>query len=94
MNRGSTMGKTVAIILAAGRGKRMQAEVAKQFLLLRGEPILYHTLKAFEESCVDEIILVTGKDDMEIVKEIVERGGFCKGFAGRIGGAEGCDSAF
>lgn len=88
------MEKSVAIILAAGRGKRMQAEVAKQFLLLQGEPILYHTLKAFEASCVDEIILVTGKDDLEIVKEIVDRGGFCKVAAVTIGGAERYDSVY
>jgi 2-C-methyl-D-erythritol 4-phosphate cytidylyltransferase len=36
-----------AIIVAGGSGKRMGAEVPKQFLLLKGKPVLYHTLKAF-----------------------------------------------
>lgn len=66
--------KIIAIILAAGQGKRMNSPVAKQFLTLRGNPIIYYSLKAFEESSVDEIILVTGKDqvdfcDQNIVKQ-------------------------
>ena len=50
-----------AIVLAAGSGKRMQTKVHKQYLDLLGKPVLYYALKAFEDSAVDEIILVTGK---------------------------------
>lgn len=35
------------IIVAGGSGKRMGATVPKQFLLLKGEPLLFHTLRAF-----------------------------------------------
>lgn len=35
------------IIVAGGSGKRMGAAIPKQFLLLRGEPLLFHTLRAF-----------------------------------------------
>lgn len=35
------------IIVAGGTGKRMGATVPKQFLLLKGEPLLFHTLRAF-----------------------------------------------
>ena len=35
------------IIVAGGTGKRMGAAVPKQFLLLKGEPLLFHTLRAF-----------------------------------------------
>ncbi|MGC8803602.1 MAG: 2-C-methyl-D-erythritol 4-phosphate cytidylyltransferase [Bacteroidales bacterium] len=38
-----------AIIVAGGTGKRFGSQVPKQFLTLRGQPILYHTLKAFYE---------------------------------------------
>lgn len=57
--------KITAIVLAAGKGSRMNAPVAKQFLLLRDKPVLYYSLKAFEESNVDEIILVTSSDQKE-----------------------------
>ena len=50
-----------AIVLAAGQGKRMHSPVAKQFLLLDGRPVLYYSLKAFEESGAKRIILVTGE---------------------------------
>lgn len=65
--------KTTAIILAAGAGKRMQSSIAKQYLLLGGKPILYYSLKAFEESTVDEIILVVGENDLEYCNEKIVR---------------------
>jgi 2-C-methyl-D-erythritol 4-phosphate cytidylyltransferase len=66
--------RMTAIILAAGQGKRMNSQVAKQFLMLRDKPVLYYTLKAFEKSSVDEIILVTGKDQEEYCQnEIVQK---------------------
>jgi|GEM_PF-307354 endoglucanase len=71
--------KTAAIILAAGRGKRMNADVAKQYLLIHGKPVLYYSLKAFEESEVDEIVLVTAEEEIEYCqKEIVEKYQFQK----------------
>lgn len=61
--------KTAAIILAAGSGKRMQSNVPKQYLELGGKPILYYSLKAFEESSIDEIILVVGENEEEYCRE-------------------------
>lgn len=81
--------KTTAIILAAGQGKRMGSEVAKQYLLLHGKPVLYYTLKNFEESMVDEIILVTAKEQIAYCKEqIVSAYGFQKVVAVIAGGRE------
>ena len=79
--------KNVAIVLAAGQGKRMQSKVQKQFLLIKEKPVLYYTLKAFENSpVITDIILVTGKDEIEYCqKEIVDKYGFkkvCKIVAG------------
>ena len=65
------MGKTVAVVLAAGRGKRMQSDVAKQYLLIKGKPVLYYSLQAFQNSEVDEIILVTGESEISYCKEEV-----------------------
>ena len=45
--------KHVAIVLAAGRGKRMGSDIPKQYLQLGGYPILYYSLKTFEESFLE-----------------------------------------
>ena len=51
--------KYYAIIVAGGKGNRMNLAVAKQFLELDGKPILMHTLKAFHQCVLNpEIILV------------------------------------
>lgn len=61
--------KITALILAAGQGKRMNMTVAKQFLMLKDKPVLYYSIKAFEDSCVDEIILVSSQGQIEYCKE-------------------------
>ncbi|HEY6806586.1 MAG TPA: 2-C-methyl-D-erythritol 4-phosphate cytidylyltransferase [Pyrinomonadaceae bacterium] len=49
----------IAIIAAAGSGSRMASDRPKQFLQLAGTPILFHTLKPFEEcESIHEIIVV------------------------------------
>lgn len=71
--------KAVAIVLAAGSGKRMRSEVAKQYMLLRGKPVLYYALKAFEDSAVDEVVLVTASRQLQYCREeIVDHYGFQK----------------
>lgn len=71
--------KTAAIVLSAGKGTRMNSAVAKQYMTLLDKPVLYYSLKAFEDSLVDEVIAVTGKDDIDFVKtEIVDKYGFTK----------------
>ncbi len=67
--------KCTAIVLAAGQGKRMGTKIQKQYLLLAGKPVLYYSLKAFQDSeVIDDIYLVTGKGDEEFCrKEIVDR---------------------
>ncbi|WMJ78661.1 MULTISPECIES: 2-C-methyl-D-erythritol 4-phosphate cytidylyltransferase [unclassified Sedimentibacter] len=58
-----------AIIVAAGRGTRMGAEIPKQYMSIAGKTILETTLYKFEKSNeVDEIILIVGKDDLEYVR--------------------------
>ena len=51
--------KCTAIILAAGQGKRMKSNVQKQFLQLGEYPVLYYSLKAFQDSPeITDIVLV------------------------------------
>src|ERR1700693_910775 len=42
--------KNYAIIVAGGSGSRMPFAVPKQFLLLKGRPVLMHTIEAFHNS--------------------------------------------
>ncbi len=71
--------KTVAVVLAAGSGSRMNSDVKKQYMEIGGKPLLYYSMKAFEESIVDDIVLVVSRGDIDYVrKEIVEKYGFDK----------------
>lgn len=71
--------KTVAVILAAGSGSRMNADVKKQYMQVGQKPLIYYSLKAFEESIIDDIVLVVSRGDVEYTKkEIVEKYGFDK----------------
>lgn len=89
------MEKFAAIVLSAGTGSRMKSDIPKQYMDLNGKPVIYYSLKAFEDSDVDSIILVTGRDDIEYCrKEIVEKYGFTKVRAIIAGGAERYDSVF
>jgi 2-C-methyl-D-erythritol 4-phosphate cytidylyltransferase len=59
-----------AIILAAGKGTRMNAGINKQFIQICGKPLLAHTLQAFQ-SCkeIDRIILVAGREELQLCRE-------------------------
>ena len=82
--------RNVAIVLAAGSGKRMQSDVKKQYMELEGKPVLYYCMNVFENSpLIDEIVLVTSEEDIAYCKEeIVERFGFTKVKQIVVGGKE------
>lgn len=49
----------IAIIAAAGAGTRMASDRPKQFLLLAGTPVIFHTLTVFEQcDSINEVIVV------------------------------------
>jgi 2-C-methyl-D-erythritol 4-phosphate cytidylyltransferase len=84
-----------AVVLSAGVGKRMGSEVPKQYLPINKKPVIYYSLKAFEDSSVSEIVLVTGKDDVTYCRtEIVEQYQLHKVTAIVPGGAERYDSVY
>ena len=85
----------VAIVLAAGKGSRMKSDIPKQYLILNGKPVLYYALRAFEDSFVDEIVLVTGAGQETYCKqEIVKKYGFQKVTYVIEGGKERYDSVY
>ena len=66
--------KTVAVVLAAGSGSRMKSDVKKQYMQIGGKPLIYYSLKAFEESIIDDIVLVVSRGDVDYVRnEIVDK---------------------
>ena len=58
-----------AVILAGGRGSRMHSAIQKQYMLLNGRPLISYALEAFEQSCADELVLVTGAGEESYVRE-------------------------
>ena len=49
--------KKIAVVLAGGRGSRMNSDIPKQYLMLKDRPVLYYALKAFQDSDIDSIVL-------------------------------------
>jgi len=63
----------IAIIVAGGAGTRMGSELPKQFLHLKGKPILYYTLNTFLNSYPDmEVILVLPLEFTDMGREIID----------------------
>lgn len=67
------MGRIAAILVAAGRGKRFGGRINKQFVLLAGKPILYHTLCRLINPLIDEIILVVPKGRAGSISRLVKK---------------------
>ncbi|MFZ2949640.1 MAG: 2-C-methyl-D-erythritol 4-phosphate cytidylyltransferase, partial [Desulfuromonadaceae bacterium] len=82
--------KSVALIPAAGMGKRMGASVNKQYLQLGGLPIVARTISVFEQSpLIDAIYLVIPVEEIPYCrKHVVEACGFRKIAAIVPGGKE------
>ncbi len=88
--------RCTAIVLAAGRGSRMESDVAKQYMLLRDRPLIWYALHAIEvSSVIDDCILVTSAEDISYVKkDIVTKYGFYKVTTVVAGGKERYDSVY
>lgn len=86
---------TTAIILSGGKGKRMGTSVSKQYLMLNEKPILYYTLESFNQSNIDNIIIVASQSDISYVQsEIVDKYNISKVQAIIEGGAERYNSVY
>lgn len=85
----------MAIIVAAGKGLRMGGTTPKQYLDLKGKPVLWHTVNAFEQSRTDDILIVVPAGDENYVRDfVVNAGDFTKVRAIVPGGAERFDSCY
>lgn len=59
-----------ALVVAGGKGLRMGTEIPKQFILLKGMPVLMHTLKAFRSIEAIQLILVLPLDQIAYWKQL------------------------
>lgn len=82
--------------MAAGSGQRLGGSVPKQFQLLRGKPILAHTLLVFERcDLVGNIVVIAVEEWREFVsQQIVDRFNFSKVTKVVAGGKQRQDSVF
>jgi len=86
---------TSAIIVAAGKGTRMGANVDKLWLEVAGRPVIAHAWKQFDDAkCIDEIILVVRDGMQEPFSELAVKFNFQKPFRLIVGGVERQDSVW
>ena len=84
-----------AIVLAGGRGKRMNYHKSKQFIEIKGKPVLAYTLEKFiDNKSIDEVILVLPEDEVDYCqKEVLQK--YCLKVDRIVfGGKERQDSVF
>lgn len=83
------------IVAAAGVGKRMGLGYPKQFLEHNGKPIFIHTLEKIEKcTLVDEIVVVTNKDFLADVENMIKKYNITKALKIVEGGKERQDSVY
>ena len=71
--------KTIAIIVAGGSGTRFGAQMPKQFLELRGKPILMRTIEAFAGNGRDgslDVIVTLPADQFELWQQLCDKHSF------------------
>lgn len=66
------MMKNYVILLAGGVGKRMGADIPKQFIEVNKKPIIIYTLEAFQKNpLIEKIVIVCVKDWIDKVRNLV-----------------------
>ena len=64
------MFKTVALIIAAGRGHRFGGNMPKQYIQIDGIPVLRHTVMAFlNHPQIDKVRVVIHPNDLRLYEE-------------------------
>jgi 2-C-methyl-D-erythritol 4-phosphate cytidylyltransferase len=80
-----------AVILAAGQGKRFGRE--KQFVLVNNKPVIYYSVQKFNQlPVIDKIIIVTLKNRLQLLNQLVKKYKFQKVADIIVGGAQRQDS--
>lgn len=67
--------KSCAIILAAGKGTRMNSELPKVLNLVNGKPMVFYSLDRLIKSKADHIVVVVGFE-ADMVKKVIDEAGY------------------
>ncbi len=82
------MVKVSAIIAAAGSGKRMGAGKNKQWILLKGIPMLARTISVFQDCpVIDEIVIAAAPEEVNETEQLAKDYAFTKVRAVVAGGS-------
>ncbi len=85
--------KKAVIIVAAGSGSRMGGELPKQYLQLRGKPLIIHTLEKFKHFDPDmRVVVVLAPAHKELWEPLVSSYEIARGLTLAPGGASRYDS--
>lgn len=85
----------IAVILAGGSGQRMKMEIPKQFVFVKGKPVIIYTMEAFQfHPNIDAIWVVCIQGWEEILKGYARQFGISKLEDVVIGGQNGQESAY
>ena len=69
--KGGAMGKTVALVVAAGSGSRAGGEAPKQYRMIGGRSLLAHAIDHLNHPEVDEVHVVIGSGQEEAYREAI-----------------------
>lgn len=79
----------IAVILAAGSGKRLGGDIPKQFVTVGPKMVIEYSIEQFQQHLdIDEIAVVTSADFMDIVNGIKANPAYSKLKTVLLGGAE------
>lgn len=85
----------VAVILAGGCGKRSGSKIPKQFILFHDKPLIYYTLKQFDDCPdIDTIIIPCLRNWKKYLRSQIDLNGIKKECLICDGGKTGLESAY
>lgn len=85
--------KKAVILVAAGSGSRMGEELPKQYLILKGKPLIVHTLEKFQKYDPEmKVVVVLAPAHRELWEEVAASYNLCKDLVLAEGGATRYDS--
>jgi len=89
------MKKTIAVILAGGKGERFGGNIPKQFAKLAGKSVIEYSIKAFEiHNKIDKILIVINKEYEDRIWEIIKKNNFSKVYKVINGGIDRFGSTY
>ena len=65
--------KNYLILLAGGVGKRMGGDIPKQFMKVKGKPIIVYSIENFQRNKqIDSIVVVCVREWIDYLKKIID----------------------